>query len=115
MGAFVSGMTDSSASLGMRVFATVVVIAMMSRLIQYFVIRQWLSRTRDVREGGVECLYGRVLHLPQNKILVGDRALDNLSKKEQEAFEHNAYYRVYIAPHSGDVLSAERAGKPKYD
>ena len=79
-----------------------------------FAIRFLRDHQRDINQERAECLYGRVLHLPDNNVLVGQRKLMTLSHKQQQAFEHNAYYTVYVAPHSGEILSAEIADKPKY-
>jgi hypothetical protein len=84
-------------------------------LINRYAVKLWLNHHRDIQAETAECLYGRVLHLPNNHLLVGERKLGPLSTAEQQAFEHNAYYMVYIAPHSGDILAAEIAEKPKYD
>lgn len=79
-----------------------------------FAIRALRDHQQDIHEERAECLYGRVLHLPKHNLLVGARKLTTLTHQQQQAFEHNAYYTVYVAPHSGDILSAEIADKPKY-
>ena len=98
-----------------RFIIAIVEVVLLHNFVNRFAIGNWRKRSRDRREGVVECLYGRVLHLPEKHLLVGPKKLGPVSEHQQQAFDHNAYYRVYIAPHSGDILTAEPAEKPKYD
>jgi hypothetical protein len=106
---------EGNIALVSRFGGLVCLVVLVYSWLNFPTFKAFLPRSRDMQAERVECLYGRVLHLPNNRVLVSARKIGPLTTAEQLAFEHNAYYMVYIAPHSGDILAAEIAEKPKYD
>jgi hypothetical protein len=112
---FVMVIMDTAAKSQTRFAAALMLAGVIYALLHRPTVRGFFQRGSDIQAESTACLYGRVLHLPHNHLLIGARKLGPVSTAEQQAFEHNAYYMVYIAPHSGDILAAEIAEKPKYD
>ncbi|GAB1420981.1 hypothetical protein MASR2M15_11120 [Anaerolineales bacterium] len=74
--------------------------------------RRFMLHDRDIRQGSVSCLEGRlerivrpkqgahyVLRIAENDIVV--------NKEIFKAFGHDIDYRLYFAPHTGRLLAAE--------
>lgn len=78
-------------------------------------IRFWLRLHHDITTGNVEIISGKLERVlkPVNRrvmtyiIRIGEAEIV-VNKETFKAFEHDAHYHLYRAPHSSTLLAAER-------